>query len=177
MKSQRENEQPTKYQLPRVRVAVAALAATLLGITIVAGVIPSAANDQENEQGSAISRLAGNWQLTIFGVTGCGFSSSLVKVTLDASGKGSAVSTYHTSGCGDIPPSGTTPFQIQSLKSDGSGTANLSCGPDCGWNLIIQVAPNREVFNLVDVDPVNPGNYIQGTAVRQRTSKSEFAAH
>jgi hypothetical protein len=29
------------------------------------------------------------------------------------------------------------------------------------------VAPNREVFSLVDVYPENPGNYLSGMAVRQ----------
>jgi hypothetical protein len=44
---------------------------------------------------------------------------------------------------------------------------NLSCGPGCGWNLIIQVAKNRQIFNVVDVDHLNPGNYLEGTAIHQ----------
>jgi len=56
-------------------------------------------------------------------------------------------------------------FTINSLIANGSGTAGLSCGADCGWTFNIQVARNREIFNLVDV--VNDGNYLAGTAVRQ----------
>jgi len=81
-------------------------------------------------------------------------------------GLGSTVVKGHTSGCGD-PSSSGNPFVIQSLNPDGSGTANLSCGPGCGWNLIIQVAKNRQIFNVVDVDHLNPGNYVEGTAIHQ----------
>jgi hypothetical protein len=89
----------------------------------------------------------------------------LVNVTLNASGSGSATTTYH-SGCGDNTASGL-PFTIASLTANGSGKANLSCGTDCGWNFSIQVSALHEMFNLVDVDPANPGNYVEGTAVRQ----------
>ena len=39
--------------------------------------------------------------------------------------------------------------------------------PGCGWNLTIQVSPDRSSMNLVDVAKVNPGNFIAGTAVHQ----------
>jgi AraC-like DNA-binding protein len=48
-----------------------------------------------------------------------------------------------------------------------SGTANLSCGTGCGWELAIQVDPTATIFNFVDVDPANPGNFVEGTAIKQ----------
>jgi hypothetical protein len=52
---------------------------------------------------------------------------------------------------------------------DGSGTGNLSCGPGCGWNLIVQVSENAQFFTAIDVDPVNPGNFVEIVAVRRKT--------
>jgi len=113
------------------------------------------------------SDLAGSWQMTIVGQTGCGFGTQVYNFSLNASGSSSSVTgTSHTSGCGDTSISGDT-FTIQSLSSNGSGTANLTCGSGCGWNLNIQVSPERSSFNVVDVSSANPGNFIEGTAVHQ----------
>jgi hypothetical protein len=128
------------------------------GITLTA--IPSAASDA-----ITLSQLAGSWQIALYGNTGCGATSMLVNVTLSASGSGSATTTYH-SGCGDNTASGL-PFTITTLNANGSGTAGLSCGSGCGWVFNIQVSSQKDVFNLVDVDPSNPGNYVQGTAIKQ----------
>lgn len=122
--------------------------------------------DDRNDAAITIRSLAGPWQMTLFGVGGCGTGTSVVNFTLNDCGLGSTVVKGHTSGCGD-PSSSGNPFVIQSLNPDGSGTANLSCGPGCGWNLIIQVAKNRQIFNVVDVDPLNGGNYLEGTAIHQ----------
>lgn len=122
--------------------------------------------EEDDDKGITLASLAGPWQMTLTGDTGCGISTSVVTFTLDSTGSGSATIRSHTSGCGDPVGSGT-PFVIQSLNPNGSGTANLSCGPGCGWNLIIQVAKNRQIFNVVDVDPLNPGNYLEGTAIHQ----------
>ena len=87
--------------------------------------------------------------------------------TLNGSGSSSnATGTYHTAGCGDGTSSGNT-FTIQSLNANGSGTAGLTCGSGCGWLLSIQVAPDRSTFNVVDVSPLNGGNYIEGVAIHQ----------
>jgi hypothetical protein len=111
--------------------------------------------------------LAGRWQMTLIGQTGCGFGTTLYTFTLNASGSSSNVTgTYHTAGCGDGTSSGNR-FTIQSLSSDGSGTANLTCGSGCGWNLNIQVSPDRSKFNVIDVSPANPGNFIEGVAIHQ----------
>jgi hypothetical protein len=113
------------------------------------------------------SDLAGNWQLTTVGQTGCGFGTTLYTFTLNSSGSSFNVAgTSHTAGCGDGSSSGQS-FTIQSLNSNGSGTANLTCGTGCGWNLTIQVSPDRSTFNVIDVSPANPGNYIEGVAVHQ----------
>jgi len=114
-----------------------------------------------------VAHLAGPWQATLlWSGSGCGDMSGLVNFTLDKTGAtDAAVLTTH-SGCGDSTLTGQT-FVIQTLEPNGSGTANLSCGTGCGWNLNIQVSRNGQMFNLVDVSPANPGNYVAGTAIRQ----------
>jgi hypothetical protein len=54
---------------------------------------------------------------------------------------------------------------VNNVAANGSGTAGLSCGPARGWNLNIQVAPDRSTFNLIDVSSANPNNFIEGVAV------------
>lgn len=126
----------------------------------------SATAQAADTEAVSIAQMAGTWRLAVSGFTGCGSSSMLFDVTLNSSGVGTnGVLTQHGS-CGDSVITGQS-FHITSLASNGSGTANFSCGTGCGWNLTIQVSRNRQVFNLVDVDPVNPGNYIAGTGVRQ----------
>jgi hypothetical protein len=113
-----------------------------------------------------LAGLAGPWQMTLTGFTGCGTTTMLVTFTLDATGSGPTTTTGHTSGCGDAVSSGN-PFSIQSLNPNGSGKAGLSCGTACGWGFDIQVAKNGQIFNVVDVDPLNPNNYLEGTAIHQ----------
>jgi hypothetical protein len=114
--------------------------------------------------------LAGPWQATLFGNTGCGLVSMLVTFTLNPSGMATdAVITTHAlsgSPCDGGTSSGNT-FTITSLGINGAGTAGLSCGVGCGWNFRIQVAPSRQVFNIVDVDTANPNNLLQGLAIHQ----------
>jgi len=111
--------------------------------------------------------LTGSWQIALTGRTGCGLVSMLVNVTLDWTAKGTNAVIKTHGECGDSTVSAQT-FQVLTLiSSTGSGTANLSCGPGCGWNFNIQVSPDRSIFNLVDVDPVNPGNYLGGMAIHQ----------
>jgi hypothetical protein len=110
--------------------------------------------------------LAGPWQMTLTGNTGCGLSSLQVNVTMNAFGNGTnAVIKMHGQ-CGDSVTTAQT-FKILTLAANGSGTANLSCGNGCGWNFNIQVSADRSTFNIVDVDPLNPGNYLAGMAVHQ----------
>lgn len=107
--------------------------------------------------------LAGTWQITLGGVTGCGQSTELANITLNSNGSGTGTLQTHGS-CGDSSLTGQT-FTISSLKTNGSGTAGLSCGTGCGWAFTIQVSPDRSTFNLVDV--TDPGNFLEGTAVHQ----------
>jgi hypothetical protein len=110
--------------------------------------------------------LAGSWQATLYGLGGCGVGTSVVTFTLNSSGVATnATETSHSAGCGNNKSTGNT-FAIQSLNSNGSGTANLSCGSDCGFNFNIQVSPDRSTINLVDVSTANPGNFLAGTAIR-----------
>jgi len=108
--------------------------------------------------------LAGPWQIALTGNTGCGSSALLFNGALNGAGSGTGTLVGHSTGCADSTSPGQT-FTITSLNPNGSGTANLTCGPGCGWNFTIQVAPDRSTFNLVDVgDPLNtPG----GMAVHQ----------
>jgi hypothetical protein len=118
--------------------------------------------------------LAGTWQATLIGNTGCGLSSALVTFTLDSSGMATnASNTGHFmnggngQGCVDGATSSGNTFQILTLNSNGSGTANLGCGSGCGWNFQIQVNRDSTAFNLVDVDPSNFNNLLEGVAVLQ----------
>jgi len=110
--------------------------------------------------------LAGKWQAAIYGQGGCGVGSVLVTFTLNTKGVATNASTTSHSGCGDTTTTGNT-FTIQSLNSNGSGTAGLSCGTGCGFTYNIQVSPDRSTFSLVDVSPANPANYQIGTAIHQ----------
>lgn len=73
----------------------------------------------------------------------------------------------NTSGCIDGGVTTDQTFTIDSLSSNGSGTAGLSCGSGCGWVFRIQVAPNHQIANLTDVDTANPYNTPTGTMIRQ----------
>lgn len=112
------------------------------------------------------SDLSGAWQIALNGHTGCGLVGMLVKVTLNTAGSGSNATITTHGQCTDAITPGQT-FQVLSLASNGSGTANLSCGAGCGWNFNIQVSPDRSMFNLVTVDPANPGNFLGGVAIHQ----------
>jgi len=112
------------------------------------------------------SDLSGRWQMTLTGITGCGLVSMLVNVTLNTNGTGTNAVIKTHGQCADSTSPGQT-FQILTMTANGSGTANLSCGVGCGWNFNIQVSPDRSTFNLVDVDPSNPNNFIGGMAVHQ----------
>jgi hypothetical protein len=128
--------------------------------------IPAAQAQTARPPAAKMPQLAGPWTVSLIGNTGCGWSSMLVTFTLESSGVGTATIQSHTSGCGDNTTTGVT-FVVQTMNANGSGTANLSCGADCGWEFNIQVAPDREIFSLVDVYPENPGNFLSGMAVRQ----------
>jgi hypothetical protein len=110
--------------------------------------------------------LAGPWAMTLTGDTGCGVSTSLATGTLDSTGTGLVTVRSHTAGCGN--PVSTEKFQILTLNANGSGTASLSCGNQgsCGWQFKIQVAPDRTVFNLVDITDVG-NNFLEGVAIHQ----------
>jgi hypothetical protein len=110
--------------------------------------------------------LSGAWQLTLSGMTGCGLVSMQANFTLNRSGAATNTVLKTHGQCGNSTVSNLS-FTIVSLNANGSGRANLSCGVGCGWNLNIQVSSDRSMFNAVDVDPANPGNFIAGVAVHQ----------
>jgi hypothetical protein len=118
-------------------------------------------------EAAGVGDLAGPWQATLlWSNSGCGPISGLLNFTLNKDGvASSATLASHTNGCGDSTTKQA--FTIESLDSEGSGTANLTCGVGCGWNFVIQVSNNNKIFNLVDVDPANPGNFVEGLAISQ----------
>jgi hypothetical protein len=108
--------------------------------------------------------LSGPWAIALIGDTGCGSSTMLATGTLDTTGNATVTLKGHSAGCGNSVS--TEKFQIITLNPNGSGTAGLTCGSGCGWTFQIQVAPDRSVFNLVDITDVG-NNRLQGTAVHQ----------
>jgi len=143
----------------------------LVGIQLGCSSTPSTVHAQSNAR--TLQALAGTWQATLLGNTGCGLSSALVTFTLNSSGQATdAANTGHfmnggNAGCPDGATSTGNSFTISSLNADGSGTATLSCGSGCGWAFQIQVSRDSTEFNLVDVDPQNPNNLLQGVAILQ----------
>ena len=117
--------------------------------------------------------LAGSWQATLVGNTGCGLVSMLVNFTLNGAGTATnATITTHlsgppSSGCVDGSVTTGQTFTVNTLSSNGSGTAGLTCGPGCGWGFNIQVSPDRGVANLTDVNTSNPFNTPTGTMIHQ----------
>jgi hypothetical protein len=107
--------------------------------------------------------LAGSWVATLHGFTGCGQHAMHVAINMGNAGVGTATITNHGQ-CGDSVLTAQS-FKIVSLNTNGTGTAGLSCGAGCGWTFKFQVSPDRTIMNLVDVDPLNPGNFLAGVAV------------
>ena len=140
---------------------------TLVLVTISLATQLSQAQDGARSSAPApivVSQLQGTWTATLSGVNGCGTATLLITFTLDAKGNGLQTSAQnHTAGCGDSTTTGL-PVQVQSLNSHGSGFIAIGCGTGCGFGFNLQVAPNRQMFNL-GAQSV-PGNYLAGVAVR-----------
>jgi hypothetical protein len=121
----------------------------------------------------SVAHLAGPWQAAlVWSGSGCGPASGLVNFTLDSNGTTNSARLDFHGACGNSITNNQT-FTVQTLNLDGSGTAGLSCGVGCGWEFNIQVDRDRNIFNLTDVDPANPGNFVAGTAIRQRMTEHE----
>jgi hypothetical protein len=142
-------------------------ALALSALFVAAGAQALPANAATLQPAITLPTLQGSWAATLIGETGCGWTTMYVTFTLDAAGH--SLSTIHThSGCGTSVSAPNLQFNIQSLNADGSGTASLYCSTNisqCGWNMIIQVSPDLQAFNMVDVS--NPNNYVEGTAIRR----------
>jgi hypothetical protein len=55
--------------------------------------------------------------------------------------------------------------QIQQLSSNGSGFIAFGCGSGCGFGFSIQVAADKQSFNM---EPQNvAGNILAGVAIRR----------
>jgi hypothetical protein len=152
------NRKQTHSHLPR------AARATLLAVLSLAVIVtlPTLSSATGNV---VKADLVGTWQVALYGQGGCGVGTTVVNFTLNASGSATnATEKSHSVGCGDTTSTGNT-FTIQTLNSNGSGTAGLSCGTGCGFTFSIQVSPDRSTFNLVDI--TDPNNFLMGVAVHQ----------
>lgn len=150
-----------------IRGHVRAIVGTLLlaSATIVAvGAEPNAVTPQA---AATLASFAGNWQVTVFGQTGCGIGTTVYQATIATTGQGTATGRSHTAGCGDAVITTPVSFNINSVSANGSGMGGISCGAGCGWVIKVQISRNHQIFNLIDVDPTNPNNFIEGTAVKQ----------
>jgi hypothetical protein len=156
----RPNEETMNHRRRRIAPARLAILVVLSLVTVASIVKLSRASIGTVTKAD----LTGSWQGTFFGNTGCGISTEVFNFTLNSSGSGTASAKYHTAGCGDGTATGL-PFTIESLGSNGSGTANLSCGTGCGFNFAIQVSADRATFSMVDV--TDPNNFLQGVAIHQ----------
>lgn len=132
-----------------------------VGFLLVAAVLPTRGMAGVGQ--ITYADLQGPWVATLSGFTGCGQSAMHVTINMNNAGTGTATLTTHGQ-CGDSVLAGQS-FKILSMNTNGSGTAGLTCGAGCGWTLRFQVAPDRQIMNLIDVDPINPGNFIAGVAV------------
>lgn len=136
----------------------------LLLIATVATLVTIGAGQNAQKPVITISELAGPWQVAVSGNTGCDVSALLYNGTLKANGTSSGNLTMSSAGCGLSTTAET--FNILSLNPNGSGTAGLTCGTNCGWIFNIQVSTNKQVINLVDVSD-GGANVLAGTAVKQ----------
>jgi hypothetical protein len=119
-----------------------------------------------------VARLAGPWQAAlVWSGSGCGPMSGVVNFTLDKTGVDHKATLRTHGACGESRTTET--FRIDSLNSDGSGMAGLTChsGVACGWVLTIQVDRKGTIFNMADIEPTNPLNYVAGTAIRQGSAE------
>lgn len=111
------------------------------------------------------AQLVGTWTATLSGYTGCGETTLTTTFTLNRTGNGTQISAVeHTLGCGDIDQTGQV-AQLQVLNADGSGFIAFGCGAGCGFGFNIQVARNKQVFNLGP--QLVSGNFLAGVAVHK----------
>jgi hypothetical protein len=118
---------------------------------------------------AGMSRLAGPWQATlVWSGSGCGPMAGVVNFNLDKNGVDNSATLRTHGACGDN--TSTELFRIDSLSADGSGRASLTCNNQvgCGWVLTIQVDRRGTIFNMADIEPENPENFVAGTAIKQR---------
>jgi hypothetical protein len=114
------------------------------------------------------SDLKGTWQITLRGETGCGAVGMRASITFGTAGSGTGPVEIHGQ-CGDSTLAGQT-FNVATLGKTGEGTATLTCGAGCLWHFEIQVAPDRATFNLANASPLDPGIFLEGTAVLASTA-------
>jgi hypothetical protein len=145
----------------QLKSALTGFQSVLSAALLVIGTEVTAANAAED---ITIAQLKGNWQAALlWSSSGCGAMSGLLNFTFGTNGTTSTATLATNSGCG--ASTSTQSFTSDSLNPNGSGTAGLTCGSGCGWQFNIQVAPNLQIFNLVDV--INGSNYVEGTAIKQ----------
>ena len=121
-----------------------------------------------------VARLAGPWQAAlVWSGSGCGPMAGVVNFNLDKTGVDHKATLRTHGACGESKTTET--FRIDSLNPNGSGMASLTCnnGVGCGWVLTIQVDRKGTIFNMADIEPTNPGNFVAGTAIRQGSKEDD----
>jgi hypothetical protein len=137
---------------------------TLITLTLVTAVTPAAAQTHARPE-VTLAKLKGAWQATFVGQDACGMGSALVTFTLGSSGVATnSTWQYHSANCGDGANTGLN-FTIDTLNTDGSGTATLNVSESSKITLTIQVSVNSQVMNMVDI--TDSSHYLAATAIKQ----------
>ena len=161
MKTTNNIQLTSKRQSQPMRLAFV-MAITMF--TLVAAVTPIAAQTHARPE-VTLAKLKGAWQATFVGEDACGMGSSLVTFTLGSSGVATnATWQYHSASCGDGANTGLN-FTIDTLNTDGSGTATLNVSESSKITLTIQVSVNSQVMNMVDI--TDSSHYLAATAIKQ----------
>ena len=159
MKTTRNTQLNSKLQLMRLAFVMA-----LVTFTLATPVTPAAAQTHARPE-VTLTKLKGSWQTTFVGQDACGTGSALVKFTLNSSGVATnSTWQYHSASCGDGANTGLN-FTIDTLNTDGSGTATLNVSESSKIALTIQVSANGQVMNMVDITDSN--HYLAATAIKQ----------
>jgi hypothetical protein len=119
-----------------------------------------------------LADLQGPWQAAlIWSGGGCGPGTAVVNFDLDGATGTTFPATFQatTTAHGTVSKCSGVSKQTLTIESldpvSNQGIANLTCGTGCGWTFAIQVHPDGWIMYMVDV--TDPGNFIEGTAIRQ----------
>jgi hypothetical protein len=139
------------------------LAVALLAVAAIA--VPFAmAADKNAAPPITVAQLAGPWFVEFSSYAACGNGTHLLIFTLNSTGTADDFAdTYNTTGCGQGQHHSQT-FTIETLNSDGTGTATFS---NNGTPLTFKIQVNTAVNLISLVDVTNADQIWSGAAVKQ----------